>query len=177
MSIPPVSVLETIRRPEYTGSNRCYPCTVVNSLLAVGLASLVAVFITPLAGLAVGLLAATSILFRGYLVPGTPTLTRQYAPDFVLGAFGKTPTLASSNGDRPGMDLESVLLDAEILTEIESGTDLRLSPEFRSAWDDRMSVVESIETGRSVLPDPSPSSKGTFTSLDCLSSVWTALWS
>lgn len=148
MSISPATVLERIRRPEYTGSNRCYPCTVVNSLLAIGLASVIAVFFTPLAGLVVVLLAGASIYFRGYLVPGTPTVTRQYAPDFVLGAFGKEPTLASSNGDRPGMDLESVLLDAEVLTETESGTDLRLSPEFRSAWDDRMSVVESIETSR-----------------------------
>lgn len=148
MSTSSRSLLESLRRPEYTGENRCAPCTIVNLLFGVGVAAAAGVLVARWIGLAVLAVALGSIYFRGYLVPGTPRLTKRYAPDFVLGAFGKSPTLATSNGDKPSRDLEQILLDADVLTECADDSDLCLSPEFRGAWFDRMDELEGLETSR-----------------------------
>ena len=37
-----MDVLDTFRQPEYTGDNRCIPCTVVNVAIAAVLAALIA---------------------------------------------------------------------------------------------------------------------------------------
>ena len=76
--------LEGIRQPEYTGENRCTPCTVTNlaitAVVAAGLAYAVSVPLS--AGVAV--LGVASVWLRGYLVPKTPELTRRYFPDWLL---------------------------------------------------------------------------------------------
>ena len=84
-------LLERVRQSDYTGENRCLPCTVVNLVIAAILTGLAAFVALELAAavLAVSLVA---IYLRGYLVPGTPALTRRYLPDGVLRAFGKDPT-------------------------------------------------------------------------------------
>lgn len=151
MSMPAGSLLDTIRKPEYTGSNRCAPCTVFNSLIAIGLAAAIAVLLAPAVGLALLVVAAGSIYFRGYLVPGTPTLTKRYAPEFVLGAFGKAPTRATANGEHPGADLESVLLEAGVVTECEAGTDLCLEADFQAALHRRMDDIDAPETSRELV--------------------------
>ncbi|GAA0644184.1 hypothetical protein [Salarchaeum japonicum] len=110
-----VDVVDLLHQPDYTGENRCEPCTVLNLAIAgiVGslvarktrLGSLVAV------GISVGL-----IYLRGYLVPGTPVLTKQYLPPTVLEWFGKNPdpdlasgfnssaTRSSTTGTRTTLD-------------------------------------------------------------------------
>ncbi len=92
------SPLERFREPEYTGENRCVPCTVINSVLAVVL-TLIASALGPVAALVVLVGSAASIYYRGYLVPGTPELTQRYLPDRVLALFGKTP-----DGPREGWE-------------------------------------------------------------------------
>lgn len=82
--------LGRLARPEYTGENRCTPCTVVNLVFALAISIAVgrvrSLFALPT------LVAATAVIYlRGYLVPGTPTLTRRYLPDRVLAAFDKRP--------------------------------------------------------------------------------------
>ena len=75
-------LLDRIREPEHTGENRCVPCTVVNAAIAVAataFASIVAV--EAAAVVLVGSVLAIGL--RGYLVPGTPALTRRYLPDRV----------------------------------------------------------------------------------------------
>ncbi|RQH00985.1 hypothetical protein [Natrarchaeobius oligotrophus] len=84
------SVLERLRQPEYTGENRCIPCTAVNFVIAVALAGAVAV-VAPLAAPPVLAVSLAAIYFRGYLVPGTPTLTKRYFPDRLLAKFDKQP--------------------------------------------------------------------------------------
>lgn len=65
---------ERVRRPAYTGINRCWPCTVANLLvLAVG-CLLVSRRRKPLAAVA-GVVGAGAIWLRGYLVPYTPQVT------------------------------------------------------------------------------------------------------
>jgi len=81
--------LEQYRQPEYTGENRCLPCTAVNGAVAVVLSLLASFVGTPVLGLVVLGGSLLSIYLRGYLVPGTPELTKQYLPDWVLAMSDK----------------------------------------------------------------------------------------
>ncbi len=134
--------LPGLRRPEYTGENRCVPCTVVNLLLAalggavLGLASHPAVGAL---GFGVG---ALLIYLRGYLVPGTPTLTQRYFPPWLRRAFGK-----ESIGDRrierveatPAAGTDDPLVAARVLTR--TAEDAELTPAFREEWHARMDDI------------------------------------
>lgn len=127
-------VLESIRKPEYTGENRCLPCTVVNTTIAAGGSVAVGVAFNPLAGLALfgGSLAAIGL--RGYLVPGTPTLTKRYLPDRMHRVFGthlEPPELAL---DEESVDLETLLLELEIVEPCPDEADLCLRSTFEDTW-------------------------------------------
>ena len=109
-------LLERLEQPEYTGENRCGACTAVNLLLAAALAALLG-----RRNRALGLLAfvggAALVYLRGYLVPGTPELTKAYLPPSVLALFGKDerpasmdPSLARRAADRTGGD-DAVAVD------------------------------------------------------------------
>lgn len=82
-------VVATVRQPSYTGSNRCRRCTVVNAAIALVVTAAVARWLSPAVGAVVLSVAGLAIYLRGYLVPGTPTLTRRYFPERVLALFGK----------------------------------------------------------------------------------------
>ncbi|RRJ31700.1 hypothetical protein [Halocatena pleomorpha] len=83
-------IVDKLRQPEHTGENRCLPCTVVNVVIAAVGSLIVSRKSRVWGGLAfAGSLAC--IHLRGYLVPGTPTLTKQYLPAEVLRWFGKDP--------------------------------------------------------------------------------------
>ncbi|WP_251344264.1 hypothetical protein [Haloplanus halophilus] len=125
--------LSRLRQPEYTGANRCLPCTVVNLVVAVGLAGLVALA-SPPAGVAVLAASVAAIYLRGYLVPGTPALTKRYLPDDVLKLFDKHEAPAMDDDG----DVEAFLLDVDAVEECREGTDLCLTEGFRTAWDDRI---------------------------------------
>ena len=152
--------LDRFRQPEYTGENRCLPCTATNVVIAAVAGAAVAL-VWPPAGagvLAVGLLA---IYLRGYLVPGTPAFTRRYFPDAVLRAFDKTdprPTAPASRSvadgagadqpaETPGLtfldDPESLLLAAGVLEPCPEVDDRCLTPAFRTAWRDRIEAVRT----------------------------------
>lgn len=128
------TLLTAVRRPEYTGANRCLPCTAVNLLLATGVAAAAAFVSRPL-GAAVATASLAAIYFRGYLVPGTPELTKRYLPERVLALFGKTP---GSRGIAPRpsgeVDPETYLLDADVLVETPAGDDFAFAPDFAGAW-------------------------------------------
>jgi hypothetical protein len=109
-------LLERLEQPEYTGENRCGACTAVNLLLAAALAALLG-----RRNRALGLLAfvggAALVYLRGYLVPGTPELTKAYLPPSVLALFGNDerpasmdPSLARRAADRTGGD-DAVAVD------------------------------------------------------------------
>lgn len=79
-------ILDRYRQPQYTGENRCIPCTGVNIAIAavlaviIGLATLTyGADITgaALAGIGVFLIAIGVIYLRGYLLPGTPWFTKK----------------------------------------------------------------------------------------------------
>ncbi|WP_121820110.1 hypothetical protein [Halostella salina] len=146
------SVVDSLRQPEYTGENRCTPCTVVNVILAVLGSAAVGWLAATVAGPSVGAgagatafaLCLAAIYLRGYLVPGTPTLTKRYLPDRVLAWFDKAPaavdqsTAADSARDADAefdpVDPEQVLLDAGAVEPCESVDDLCLADGFRETW-------------------------------------------
>lgn len=143
----------TLRQPEYTGENRCTPCTIVNAVIAVAGAIAVTVFAPVGSTAAVGLglvvlgVSAGLIALRGYLVPGTPWLTRTYLPDRVLRYFEHGPST------RPDADIDpgAVLDAADALTECDDVDDLCLTEEFRDDWYARMDELRGEDATRSAL--------------------------
>lgn len=105
-----MSLTNQLRQPAYTGDNRCLPCTAVNIVIAV-IVSVVASIVSPVLGVGVFVLALVAIYVRGYLVPGTPTLTKRYFPERVLHWFDKDAT-ASVTDESVAIDPERVLLAA-----------------------------------------------------------------
>lgn len=128
-------VLEELRQPEYTGENRCLPCTTVNLVIATVLAVGISVVWTVAGIIAFGLFAGT-IYLRGYLIPGTPTLTQTYFPDSVLRLFGKEPSPSHSieNPDTDPEATESLLVDANVVRECRDTADLCLTDRFHDTW-------------------------------------------
>ena len=137
------SLLDRFRRPEYTGGNRCIPCTIVNVAIALVVAGGVAVF-NPLVGAGVLTASLLAIYLRGYLVPGTPTLTKRYFPDWLLAKFDKAD-LEVENAAEPTLndadvetDPETVLLENDLVGPCEDVEDLCLAADVREEWRGRM---------------------------------------
>ncbi|KPN30966.1 hypothetical protein SY89_01707 [Halolamina pelagica] len=132
------TVTDRLEQSEYIGENRCLPCTVLNVALAVVLAAVAAVVATPLVGVAVLFVSLSAIYFRGYLVPGTPELTKRYLPDRVRRRFGKAPALPD-----PGetVDVEAYLLDAGVLVDPPAGDDLELADRAATEWRERIDAA------------------------------------
>ena len=133
--------LDRLRRPEYTGANRCLACTAVN----VAIATVGAVAVTAVGGSLLGAVgfgaALAAIWLRGYLVPGTPELTKRYLPERVLRLFGKGRAAAPP----ADVDAESYLLSADVLVETPDGADLAFAPWFASAWNDALDEMRLDE--------------------------------
>lgn len=131
--------MHRLRQPEYTGENRCTPCTVVNLVIAAAISGLVAV-VSPPVGVVVFAVSVAAIYLRGYLVPGTPTLTKRYLPESVLKLFDKyePPEPPALDDDA---DIEAFLLDVGAVEECREGTDLCLTDEFGEAWYGRIEAL------------------------------------
>jgi len=150
--------LARFKNPEYTGENRCLPCTVVNTLIAAVLAVAAGAAVRVVAGAAIGVVAglavfgvsAASIYFRGYLVPGTPTLTKRYFPPWLLALFGKGPT-ETRDPHESDVDPETVLRRVGALELCRGGDDLCLVDDFRAAWYERIEDADRSGAGREVL--------------------------
>ncbi|WP_225333376.1 hypothetical protein [Halomicrobium urmianum] len=153
------TTLDRLRRPEYTGKNRCLPCTAFNTLI--GLAAAVGVGPAAGAGAAavVLLVSAASIYLRGYLVPGTPTFTKKYFPPWLLKLFGKSAarvrdaTRDDEDDGLPVENTEQVLMRAGALEECRGGADFCLTDEFGAAWDEQIAEVRDSDAGRERLLD------------------------
>lgn len=147
--------LDSVRKPAYTGSNRCWPCTVVNlGLLAVACLA-VGLLAWPLA-VVLGAVGAGVVYLRGYLVPYTPRfapqLTARLPGDPFHMADGGTPvdghdggdSLATRGEDIDGETLMEALLSAGVLRATDEGG-LELSEEFRAEWTDAMATYREME--------------------------------
>ena len=143
--------LARFKQPEYTGENRCLPCTVVNTIIAlvlsVAVVAGVARVANPIAGLAAGVVllgcCLGAIYFRGYLVPGTPELTKQYFPPWLLGLFGKEPEVQTNVAADTEIDPEAELLGVGALEPCEESDDLCLTASFRESWFEEIDRVNA----------------------------------
>jgi hypothetical protein len=150
MSTKSTGFVERLRQPEYTGENRCTPCTIVNVLIAAVGSGLLSIPLSPVGGTVVFVLSLVTIYLRGYLVPGTPSLTKRYFPDWVLAKFDKIEdeTVEVSEDER---DPEEVLADAGLVEPCEEVDDLCLTDSFRETWYDNMESIKAEETEKSDL--------------------------
>jgi hypothetical protein len=153
------SLIDGLRQPEYTGENRCTPCTVVNSLIAIALAAGVAAAgtaaVAPAVGIAAGIavigVSAAAIYLRGYLVPKTPELTKRYLPPWLLDLFGKAPEQSAGGVSVEGeaeINPEETLVAAGALEECEDVDDLCLVDEFQDDWYVEIERVDREDAGR-----------------------------
>ncbi len=135
-------LLERARRPEHTGENRCWPCTVLNVLIAVVIGVVLSARnrVFGLVAFGVSILA---IKLRGYLVPGTPRvappLVEPLPVDFGHGDRKQSESINDDTIQPDDADPErllNALVDAGIL--FSEGDDIRLEEGFREAWRDRM---------------------------------------
>lgn len=131
------------RQPEYTGANRCLPCTVVNVALAAVITGPVSL-LSPTAATVVGVVSLASIYFRGYLVPGTPELTKRYLPERVLRWFGNHAEPRETSDVDPGVLLSA----ADVIVNSPGGTDVAVTDAFARTW--RTRVGELRESGQAV---------------------------
>ena len=166
-------VVDDLRQPAYTGANRCVPCTVVNVFIAFALGAGVSFVLTPLGGGVVLAGSLALIYLRGYLVPGTPTLTKRYLPDRVLAWFDKGPEPgrpgSATDGDAvdrnrgterdpsatdgDAVDPEAVLSAADAVEPCEDEEDLCLTDSFAAAWHDEIDRLRDEDARLGVLAD------------------------
>jgi len=135
--------LGAIRQPEYTGENRCWPCTTANVAIAIVLSAAVgaaALFVAGGAATTVGIAGAGALLvaslgaiwLRGYLVPYTPTLTKRYFPEWLLAKFDKRPEdegMAAAD-----VDVEAELIDQGVLEPCVDREDLCVADAYADPW-------------------------------------------
>lgn len=149
MGTSSVRTLDRLKQPEYTGENRCMPCTTVNVFIAIILAVVLTVLGLPIVAGTVFVLSLAAIYFRGYLVPGTPTLTQRYFPDWLLAKFDKEPaedveagaTVEDVAVDTDAEPPESVvpeewLVEHEVIVPCEDVDDLCLADGLSEAFHD-----------------------------------------
>ncbi len=138
-------LLERIRRPEYTGENRCWPCTLTNALVLGLLVVAVARRRSRLEATLLGALGATALHYRGYVVPYTPKfaprLVRRLPFGSLLFDYDEQPPSDSladheTGGPPSGEAIVTALLEAGVV--VADGEELSLDPDFQAAWREEM---------------------------------------
>jgi hypothetical protein len=136
--------VDAVRRPEYTGENRCRPCTLLNLALVAAAALGVGFLGEPTVAVAVAVLGVGLIYVRGYVVPGTPVLTQTLLPESVLRWFehGASPGPdQSASHEDVAFDPETALVEAGALEPCQDRDDLCLDSLFRTEWHSKMSAA------------------------------------
>lgn len=136
------------RPPEHTGENRCWPCTVAN-LGFLGAVSLLAGLRSPGVGLAVGLVGAGVVWYRGYLLPYTPRFAPRLVEWLPLDPFhprrdgdSLRGMRSGEAGDAPGEHVLEMLVDAGVVAA--DGDRLSLSERFGTRWTARMDELAAV---------------------------------
>lgn len=129
-----------LRDTRYTGTNRCWPCTALNSgVLVLAVGGLVALGYRLLA-VAILLGGTLTLALKGYLLPGTPSVGRRL-PRTVRDRFGKTDPVTS----RPAT---TALVESGVLTDqltLADDADAELLGEARTLVEDRSRLEASVE--------------------------------
>ncbi|WP_306056758.1 hypothetical protein [Natronococcus wangiae] len=176
-------VLSGLRNPEYTGENRCVPCTVVNVLIAAAVSVLVGRR-SRRGGVITFAGSFAAIALRGYLVPGTPTLTKRHLPDRILAQFDDHPLEDQSHAfegrfeeqqrqrnreqsdelttesieelerqRENAVDPERFLLEVDAVKPCENQADLCFTDELADAIDERMASLPDKPVDRALVAE------------------------
>ena len=145
------------RRPEHTGENRCWPCTLVNVALVAAAAAAAVAVVNAAAGAAVAVVGLTLVWLRGYVVPGTPRFApRLVAPipgsdalfhDAAATDGGRAPAGGSGSLDPADVDGEALLdrLLAEGVLEAD-GDAVAPTAAYRERWRAEMDRLRTEDT-------------------------------
>ncbi|MCU4971349.1 hypothetical protein OB955_01165 [Halobacteria archaeon AArc-m2/3/4] len=152
-------LLERVRQPEFTGSNRCWPCTVLNGMLLWIGVTVVTVLGLPFVAVGLAAVGLATIVLRGYLVPFTP----RFAPQLVSLLPGdpfdhdREPGSLSDTGTPDGEDVLTALVEAGVV--VPDGEEIALEPSVRRAWREEMAELRTLDieelaaVGDAVTPD------------------------
>ncbi|MBX0323256.1 hypothetical protein EGH21_09460 [Halomicroarcula sp. F13] len=143
--------LDSLREPDHTGSNRCWPCTLVNACLVVLFVLWLRVRNRRLASLAVATVGVAAIYLRGYVVPYTP----QFAPRLVAASPLPNELFHDADVRDPESERESLAetdLDGEtVLSELAAagvveadGEMLLLTEDVDDAWHEEMAHLSTL---------------------------------
>jgi len=138
-----------LRRPEYTGQNRCRACTAVNVAVLVAAVVGIGVVARPLPAAAVGVVGAAAIALRGYLVPFTPRFAPALVDPLPGGVFAhdapaNSDALSDLDGDAADPDaVLRALVEAGVVTA--DGDRLGVTHAFEAAWRDRMNALADAD--------------------------------
>jgi len=139
-------LVDAVGRPEYTGTNRCWPCTTLNVLL-LGVAAVAIGTVSVPAAVTVAVVGTGVIWLRGYLVPYTPRFAPRMADRLPVEFKGASAddqpvtdggTLAGAGGEDPEVVLESLIAGGVLTAD---GPELTLSESFEDAWNDEVDVL------------------------------------
>lgn len=147
------TLLERLRRPEYTGDNRCLPCTITNAVLLTIVAGLAAVVGRRRLAAAIVTVGGVSIALRGYFVPYTPRFAPHLAAALPIDAFDR------AHGRSDERDASGSLSDADTATDVDAGTgtvadaDATLEDVAETNAPSGDAVVEALFEAGAVVPD------------------------
>lgn len=145
VATPMRPALSSIRRPKYTGDQRCWPCTVVNTVFLMLVCGVLAFARRRLAALCVGVVGTGVILLRGYLVPYTPRFAPQLVDRFSDASYhtDNPVKVGSLAGDTTGDEILHALVATEVL--VANGDEFRLDEGFRERWRAEMTPLRTVE--------------------------------
>lgn len=147
---------DRIRRPEYTGENRCWPCTIVNGVVLAVLVAVAALRGRRIVAGTVAVVGAAAIALRGYVVPYTP----RFAPRLVAalpidpfhgdepadGGSLSDPGGASDGATRETPSGEKIVTDLVGAGVVEfEGDEIALDPDFRDDWRREMRTLREAD--------------------------------
>lgn len=135
-----MDALDQFRRPEYTGSNRCWPCTALNLVLVALAAVWLALRRRRLVGLLVAAVGVGAVVLRGYVVPYTPTIApKLVAASPLPDALFKTPTGERASLTAADLDGETVFEGLLEAGAVEASGEMVLPAEsVDAAWREEM---------------------------------------
>ncbi len=147
-------MLDRLRKPEYTGENRCWPCTALNAaLLLFACVGVTRYLPTKRArrlavASALGLVGGVTIGLRGYLVPGTPQFAPSFSDLFFESHRQSEPGTLAGDAEDAGERVVESLLDAGIVLTV--GDSLHLDERFRTDWRAEMVRVRDHDLAQAV---------------------------
>ncbi|UTF52369.1 hypothetical protein [Natronosalvus rutilus] len=142
--------LERVRRPEYTGENRCWPCTVTNVVLLVAAVGVLALRGRRRTAVGVATAGVAGIGLRGYLVPYTPRLAPKLFARLPVDPFGHergstTGSLADATGS--GVTDETAETRPASTASSTASTDTSSDPSDDTPPDGEVVLTTLLEAG------------------------------